>query len=449
MIDDATIAGLNEGQVSTARLKFCSSFVYGDAESGHYELGNGLGVILWEEHQAPVFTYQTWFRVGSRHDKASRTGMAHLFEHMMFKATETHAEGVFDRLMEEQGAQTNAATWVDWTYYRQKLPAGCLALVAGLEADRMEKLRVDAVQLASEREVVANERRLRVDNDPDGQLYEAVFALAYQKHPYGVPTIGWMEDIQAITLEDCQDFYRTHYAPNNATIVLVGDFDSRQALETIQSCYGHLDAQVIPADAAIQEPVQRHERRRELSLHVATEKVVFAWHIPPGNHADVAVLELLNEVIAGGDSTWLPRELVTEAELASAVYGWVAAWAYPGLYELVVSLRPGKTLADVESRIDATIARLVNESISERELQKAKNQLEADFVRGLAGVGGRAQGLGDAHTTFGDYRDFFAAIERCMAVSVADVQRVAKDYLGVDNRSVVHLRPLDEEGGVS
>ena len=203
----------------------------GEIRVDKYVLPNGLRVLIWEDHRVPLFAYQTWFRVGSRHEQGGRTGMAHLFEHMMFKATSNHKEGEFDRIMEQHGAQTNAATWVDWTYYREKLPAGNLDLLCGLESDRMENLVLDEGQLESEREVVINERLLRVDNDPEGLLYEKLYALAFgRSHPYGWPTIGWMDDIRAISLEDCRDFYGRYYAPNNATITLVGDVDRDEAM---------------------------------------------------------------------------------------------------------------------------------------------------------------------------------------------------------------------------
>src|SRR5262245_54692377 len=202
-----------------------------------HRLENGLQVILLRDPAAPVFAYQTWFAVGSRHEKEGTTGIAHLFEHLMFNQTETLAPGEFDRKLETVGGETNAATWVDWTYYRDNLPQAELPLVVALEADRMAHLVLGDKQVESEREVVANERRFRVEDDVDGFLNEELFKLAFTVHPYHWPTIGWMKDIHAISIDDCRAFYRTYYAPNNATLVVVGDVDEERVLALVEQHY--------------------------------------------------------------------------------------------------------------------------------------------------------------------------------------------------------------------
>ena len=196
-----------------------------------YRLDNGLKVILLRDPAAPVFAYQTWFAVGSRHEREGKTGIAHLFEHLMFNETESLPPGEFDRKLEAAGGETNAATWVDWTYYRDNLPQGGAG--AGGARSRPIAWRTwcwATTQVESEREVVANERRYRVDDDVDGFLNEELYKLAFTTHPYHWPTIGWMEDIEAITIDDCRTFYRTYYAPNNATLVIVGDIDEARTL---------------------------------------------------------------------------------------------------------------------------------------------------------------------------------------------------------------------------
>ena len=303
-----------------------ASHTLGDARIERYRLtDNGLTVLIWEDHRAPVISFQTWFGVGSRHERRGRTGMAHLFEHLMFKATSNTPEGEFDRILESRGAQTNAATWVDWTYYKEKLPAGNLDLVCRLEADRMEHMILNEGQLESEREVVINERLLRVDNDPDGKLYERLYHLAYGDHPYGWPTIGWMEDIKAISLEDCLEFYRRYYAPNNATVTIVGDVTTSEVLETIARYYGHMPAQDVPAEGAWVEPVQTAARREELELPITAERGLFAWHAVSASDPDHAALEVLDELLTGGASSRLYKTLVTDMELCSGAGGWVPA----------------------------------------------------------------------------------------------------------------------------
>ncbi|MGM0575039.1 MAG: M16 family metallopeptidase [Myxococcota bacterium] len=440
------LASLNRRRPETARVEKVADQRRGPALIEKFRLGNGLRVIVWEDHRAPVFSFHTWFGVGSRHERIGRTGMAHLFEHLLFKATKNLPEGEFDRIMERHGAQTNAATWVDWTYYRAKLPAGNLELVCRLEADRMENMILDDHQLESEREVVVNERLLRVDNDPDGRLFEELYALAFRKHPYRWPTIGWMEDIRAITLDDCLDFYRRFYAPNNATIVIVGDVDTGEALETIQRFYGHLEAQDIPREALPEEPPQTEERRKSLDLSITAEKGLFAWHAPSTDDPDQAALEILDEILTGGESSRLYKSLVTDLELASQLGGWAASWHDPGLYEIGIDMRPGAALADAERVLDETLDELMDSRVSERELAKARNGLEAIFLRGLAGTGNRARSLGDAETTAGDFRWLFRHVEALREVTADDVLRVARRVLPRSNRTVLIGRPAAAEG---
>src|SRR5512139_2835914 len=220
------VAELNACSPPEARVEFAGSVSFGPELSlARYWLGNGLDVLLCEDHSAPVVAYHTWYRVGSRHEREGKTGLAHLFEHLMFNETENLPAGEFDRKLEEAGAESNAATWLDWTHYNIAVPKEQLGLVVSLEAERMSHLVLRDPQVSSEKEVVANERRYRVDDDVEGTADEALYEHAFTRHPYRWPTIGWMEDIQGFTTEDCRRFYRTYYAPNNATLILVGDFD--------------------------------------------------------------------------------------------------------------------------------------------------------------------------------------------------------------------------------
>ena len=205
-----------------------------------WRLDNGLGLVCAIDDGAPIVSFQTWYRVGSRHEEVGRTGLAHLFEHLMFSQTETLDPGEFDRLVERTGGESNAATWVDWTQYRLSLPAHELPLAIRLESERMQRLVLEPATVEPERDVVTNERRERVEDDVDGWLDEQLMATAFEVHPYRWPTIGWMTDIRAVTLEQIQRFYRTWYAPNNATVVVVGDVDEGALLEAIVAGYGHL-----------------------------------------------------------------------------------------------------------------------------------------------------------------------------------------------------------------
>lgn len=438
------IARLNEGAGEHARIAAADVWIDG-ARVERFRLGNGLTVIVWEDHTAPVFAYQTWFKVGSRHDVPGKTGIAHLFEHMMFKATENHPEGDFDTLMEARGAQTNAATWVDWTYYREKLPTGHLELVVSLEADRMEHLVLDHDQLESEREVVKNERLMRVDNDPEGRLYEALYKRAFEVHSYGWPTIGWMDDIKAITLEDCRAFYDHHYAPNNAVVVVVGDVDCEEVLRLVQRHYGHMPSQDVPAEVVRVEPPQTVEKREELALGLAAPKALYAWHAPAQSDPSYPALEVLNEVLAGGDSARLYKTLVTDLELCTEVSAWTAGWAQPGLYEIGLALLPGGDVAAAERELDKVLDGIIAAPVTEREIQKAVNGIEAGFLRGAADTGTRARRLGNAEVTTGDYREYWHHQAALRRVTPRDVHAVAQRVLQRTNRTVMVGVPTETD----
>ena len=413
------------------------------ARVDRYRLANGLRVLVWEDGRAPVFSYQTWFGVGSRHDQVGRTGIAHLFEHMMFKATRHMGDGALDVLLETRGAETNAATWLDWTHYREKLPAigDNLELVVRLEADRMEHLVLDEHQLETERDVVLNERLLRVDDDPMGQMTEALYELAFSTHPYRQPTIGWADDIRAITLEDCRAFYERYYAPDNATIVVVGAVEAARVLALVERYYGHMPAQPRPAPEPVVEPSQTEPRGRELALEVAAERGLYAWHAPAGGTPEHAALEILGEILTGGESSRLYRRLVAERELASRVSGWTPELREPGLFEAMIQLQPGRRLVDAEAELEAVLEDVRTHPVGERELRKARNGLEASFLRQMADTGHRARGLGEAETTFDSFERYFDSLEALQRVGAEDVLAVARQVFRTSNRTRIHAVP--------
>src|SRR5579872_2182269 len=322
-----------------ARLVLEGAEAFGGETLRRWKLGNGLTVLLLVDATAPVVAYHTWFNVGSRHERPGKTGLAHLFEHLMFGETENLKAGLFDHKLEESGAETNAATWVDWTYYHELLPADRVKLAVRLEAERMQRLVLREPQVASEKEVVANERRYRVEDDVEGLANELLYKTAFEKHPYRWPTIGWMQDIQGFTPEDCTAFYRTYYAPNNATIVAVGDFRERDLLLSIRDAYGGIATQPIPPEDVVPEPPQTQERKIELSKPAASERLLVAFKGPALGDADHAALTLLSEVLFGGRSSRLYRSLVVERELAIDVRGWVSTFRDPGLFECWITAR--------------------------------------------------------------------------------------------------------------
>jgi zinc protease len=407
-----------------------------------HRLDNGLQVILLRDPSAPVVVYQTWFRVGSRHEKEGRTGIAHLFEHLMFNQTENLLPGEFDRRIEAVGGDTNAATWVDWTFYLDNAPKAALPELIRLEAERMQHLTLGHDQVESEREVVSNERRFRVDDAVDGFLNEELYKLAFERHPYHWPTIGWMQDIQAISIDDCRAFYRTYYAPNNATIVVVGDFDEASTLSQIGGCYGAIPAQTLPTETRVDEPAQTAPRRAVYEKPVSADRLDIGWRAVGQGDADHATLEVVAELLAGGNGSRLYRALVIERELASSVHASVAPFRDPGLLELTISMTRDHAAEEAEAVVDDVLGALAKDGPTAAEVEGARARLLTRFWVGLRPQAGKAEALGHAETTLGDYRRLFEAPSRYEAIDAPTVQRAVQRYLIAARRTTVIARPL-------
>ena len=408
-----------------------------------YALANGLEVIVWEDHSAPVAAYHTWFAVGSGDEVPGRTGIAHLFEHLMFKETRNLAAGEMDRLLEQNGINTNAATWLDWTYYMEHLPADRLELVTRLEADRMENMILNQKQLDTEREVVKNERLLRVDNDPEGQLYEELYQTHFGDHPYGHPTIGWMADIEGIPLADCLDFYRVYYSPNNATVVVVGDVDTDEVLALVQKYYGHLESQPVPPRAEVAPPATRAEQRKVLPLAVSAQKFIALYNGPPMGHADTMALKVLNEVLFNSEGARVRKRLVEDEQVATDLGAWHSGFRLAGTLELQVNIVPGTDWEKVLAMVDEEVEAFLAGECPQRAVEGGKNRREIAFLRGSMSVGARARGLGNYETTGGDFSAFFRQPSNLAAVDCDAVMRVARALLEGKRRTVVVAVPKE------
>src|SRR3954452_14937024 len=354
-----------------------------------FRLANGLGLLTAIDRRAPIVALQTWYRVGSRHERVGATGMAHLFEHLMFGQTETMPPGEFDRLVEGTGGESNAATWVDWTYYRLSLPARDLELGIKLEAERMQRLVLEPAQVEAERDVVTNERRERVEDDVDGWLDEQLMAHAFTLHPYRWPTIGWMEDIRALALPDIRAFYRTWYAPNNATIVCVGDFDEEQLRELIAQHYGHIPSAQLPEPSKIVEPEQTRERMVRAPKPIATDRLLVGYKAPGQDDPDWAPLEIVSTLLAGCPSARLHRKLVIEQEAASSVDAQLTPFRDPSLLRLAVTTARGHTADEVIASIDRELAAMIAQPPLHPEVEKAKAIVETDFWTSLVDLDGK------------------------------------------------------------
>jgi zinc protease len=409
-----------------------------------YRFANGLSLLLCEDHSAPVVAYQTWFRVGSRDERPGKTGLAHLFEHLMFNESEGYPQGEFDRLLEQAGAENNASTWLDWTQYTVSAPADQLALVIQLESNRMGRLVLRDPQVQSEKEVVANERRFRVEDDVEGTVSEALWATAYQRHSYRWPTIGWMEDIQGFTVEDCRAFYRTHYAPNNATLVVVGDVSEADVVRRVAEGYGVFPAAELPVDDVWPEPPQGAERRGELQQPTATEKIAVGYHGPALGDADHAPMTVLAEVLFGGRASRCHQALVRDREIAIEVRAFVGQFRDPGLIEIFASARPGRSAEELLAALDEEMARVRTVPVPEAEIERARARLELALLTSLETVDGKASTLGFFETVLRQPTLAFDRLAALRSVDASALRRVARRYLANEQRSVISVRVRED-----
>ncbi len=445
----AFLARLNKGASKRARITFERRIAFGQGSIEQYAFGNGLRVFLMEDHAAPVVSFHTWYRVGARHEVEGKTGLAHLFEHLMFNETKKLPAGMFDRKLEAAGAQTNAATYNDWTFYHEDVPSSQLGLVIRLEAERMQNLVLREPQLKSEKEVVANERRYRVDDDVDGAVDELLYKTAFDVHPYHHPTIGWMEDILNFTTKDCRAFYKTYYAPNNATVVAVGDFSSAKVLSLLQKEYGGIAAQNIPVEKRVTEPAQNGERRVVIEKPTPTGKVSMGYHGPALDDPKHVALSVLSEALFGGRSSRFFRTIVTDRELATDLGGTVSSFAHPGLFEIHGTAREGVTAEALLAAIDECIADLRKRPITEAERERSIARMELSFLHSLETVGGRAEQIGFYDSVLGDPVGAMSRLDAMRAVTVDEITAAAKTFLDATQRTVIIVHPSENAAAAS
>ncbi len=402
-----------------------------------YLFDNGLRLLVVEDHSSPTIAYQTWFRVGSRDETPGRTGLAHLFEHMMFKETKNLKEGEFDKLLEGAGAEgENAFTDHDFTAYIQELPKDKLELIAKAESDRMNNLVINENAFKTEREVVQNERRFRNENSPDGLMDQELFSLAFVQHPYHWPVIGYTEDLNAMTSKEALEFYHTHYSPNHATIIVTGDVESENVKSIIQKYYGQLPAQLTHSHLIQKEPAQKKLRRKQLKLNIQVEKLMMGFHIPEITHQDMPALDVLQNILTRGKSSRLYRALVNTG-VASAITSDDLEGKDPSLFVFIANMQNKKNTSQAEAIIRKELARICNEEISKQELERAKNKMNFDFFEALGSNFEKAYFLGHYESAAGDFTKGIEHNKQAQRVSAQDVRDVARRYLKPNNLTVV------------
>lgn len=399
-----------------------------------YTLPNGLQVILHEDHSTPIVAVNTWYHVGSGDEQVGRTGFAHLFEHIMFMGSENVSVGMFDKWLEAAGADNNGSTTEDRTNYYEVLPSNALELALWLDADRMGWLlpTMDLPKVDLQRDVVKNERRQGVDNVPYGRADETILAALYPKsHPYSWPVIGSMADLSAATLDDTKKFFRTYYAPNNATLAIAGDFDPVKAKQLVAKYFGS-----IPQGPAVirrtSVPAVTIPRDVFLVLEdkVQLPRVFYTWHTVKAFAPDDAALDILAQVIANDKNSRLYKKLVYDLQVVQSVQARQESGRLDGKFQIDVLPKPEQATGDIDKLVQAEIAGVISNGITQRELVRAQNSYRAQFLDRLASVLGKADVL-NFYNYFVGTPDFVQQdAARYDKVTAADVQRVAKTYLG-------------------
>lgn len=412
-----------------------------------FKLKNGLRVLLAEDHHAPTYSICVTYNVGSRDEKPGRTGFAHLFEHMLFQGSENVGKGEHFILIQNNGGGANGTTNSDRTNYFETLPANQLELGIFLEADRMRAPNITQANFDNQRLTVQEERRQSYDNRPYGKTYEAAIDLIYENFAYKHSTIGSMEDLNAATVEDAEKFFRTYYAPNNAVVALVGDFKTEVALGLIKKYFERIPPQSPPPAPDMTEPEQTAERRKVIEDAFArTTRLDVVYKIPPGNTPDWFALDMLSNVLSSGVSSRLYQKFVKEQELALSVEAEASERRGPGLFWFSVMARPNADVSVLEKLLDDEITRVQSQPVADWELQKVQMQMRRQRAQRLYSTRSRANALGHFAIYYNDPQLINTIWSKYQRVTIADLQRVARQYLTANQRTVVITTPKTSGG---
>lgn len=404
-------------------------------------LKNGMKVLVQTDHGIPNVALYIFYRIGSRNERPGTTGLSHFFEHMMFNGAKKYGPGELDKAMEANGGSNNAYTTRDVTVYQDWFPRSALPLIYDIEADRIQNLSFDPAKIKSEREVVASERRLSVDNDNSGLLDEQLWATAYIAHPYQWPVVGWMSDIEHWTMQDLKHHFEMGYSPNNATMVVVGDVSPEEIFQLCEKDIEPIPAHAPPPPVTTLEPPQMGERR--LVVHKAAELplLMIGYHIPQTNSPDFYALNILRTILFQGESSRMYQRLVDKDQIALDVSSYVEPAFDPTIVEVVAQPKQGVDPAACEKAIYEEFEHAKSAAVDDQELTKAKNIRLVEFYREMRTINGRANTIGTYEVFFGDYKKLFEAAKNYSAVTKEDVQRVANTYFGANNRTVATLLP--------
>lgn len=407
-------------------------------------LANGLRAHLVVKRDAPVISVQVWYHVGSKNEAPGKTGFAHLFEHLMFQGTKNIPPEQFSNYIVRAGGVDNAYTTEDYTVYWETIPNALLPVALWLEADRMRNLDISDRTFGTEREIVKEERRMRFDNPPYGTVVETLYRLAFTVHPYAHTPIGSMEDLDRASLLDIREFYDTYYVPENATLVVTGDFDLAEARALIEKYFGPIPGGARPYRPGIApEPPQTAKRKLQITRNVALPAFVAGYHMPADGTPDAYPLRLAARILSEGESSRIERRLVYEKQMALQAESDGNFTEHPNLFFVFAVLNAGFTPAQVEAEISAELERLKTEPVPDAELAKAKNQILGDFVLSRQSVQSLGEELGYAAVVLKDPGLLDAELDRFLNVTPEDIQRVAQKYFVPENSAVVEVYPAD------
>lgn len=406
-----------------------------------HQLANGLKVILHEDHSVPVANVQVWYHVGSKDERQGRSGFAHLFEHIMFKGSANVGPEEHKDFINAIGGRYNATTDFDRTLYFETFPSNYLERILWMEADRMRSLDVSEENFRSERDVVKEERRLRIENPPFGRLFEVVLDKTFTAHPYRILPIGSMADLDAATIQDVRDFHGTYYVPNNATLIVAGDFQPEETLRWIETWFGSIPkGKPIPRNVP-KEPAQTAERRTvAYDANAPLPVVIFTYHMPEAGHPDLFALEVAATILSEGQSSRLYRKMVYDQQIALQAGGQTIVLEDPGVFFFFAILQ-GDQVQQAETSLQEEVQRLQSTPVDAAELEKAKNQLIARQVFGRETVQDKGEAIGYAAVILRDLSRLNKDLAEYQKVTADDVLRVAKTYFKPENRTVVHMLP--------
>jgi zinc protease len=427
------------------------SYNAAQAEVFEHTLANGLKVIVKEDHRAPVVVQQIWYRVGSIDESTGTTGVSHALEHMMFNGTKTVPAGEFSRRIAAAGGRENAFTSTDYTAYFQQLYKTRLPLAMKLEADRMQNLNLTQKEFGKEIRVVMEERRMRTDDNPQALMNEIMMATSYEEHPYHNPVIGWMSDLQKLTVNDVSAWYKKWYAPNNATLVIAGDVKPEEVFALAKRYYGPIPRRALPQRHNFFEPKQLGIKRVVVKAPAELPRLEMVYHTPVLRDAEKDwkpyALDVLAGVLDGNDSARLNQHLVREQQVAiSADAGYDDASRGPSLFTLDATPSTGKTVQDVEAALRGQIALLVKDGVSEDELKRVKAQVMAGEIYKRDSVFYQAMQIGQMESIGLGYQAIPVMLKKLQAVTAKQVQQVAREFLQDDNLTVAVLDPQPLSG---